>query len=282
MGFFRLSAILTIVLAVWAGAAQAEINRELYGPYQQILDQFLTEKDLSGGGLVSAFDYEAAVSQVDITQTLTKQREALKEFDLSRLGGEAESVAFWLNAYNFFMLDQILTQRPDGELIDSVWDYGGRINPFVDSVFNREKFVIDGQEYSLDQMEKEILLGDEYAEKGWKDARVHFAVNCASVGCPPLRDVIYTADNLEELLAENTRRAFLTDRHLKVEGDSLYVTELFKWYEDDFKEAAGSRKAFIEQWVDGDLAERVAKTSDIQFIDYDWALNKPSNFPEFR
>lgn len=276
------SVILTVVLAIWAGAVQAEINRELYGPYQQILEQFLTEKDLSGGGLVTAFDYEAAVSQDDTAQTLTKQREALKEFDLSRLEGEAESVAFWLNAYNFFMLDQILTERPDGELIDSVWDYGGRINPFVDSVFNREKFVIDGQEYSLDQMEKDILLGDEYKEKGWKDARVHFAVNCASVGCPPLRDVIYTADNLEELLAENTRRAFLTDRHLKVEGDTLFVTELFKWYEEDFEEAAGSRKAFIEEWVDEDLAERVAQTSEMKFIDYDWDLNTASNFPEFR
>lgn len=276
------SVILTVVLAIWAGAVQAEINRELYGPYQQILEQFLTEKDLSGGGLVTAFDYEAAVSQDDTAQTLTKQREALKEFDLSRLEGEAESVAFWLNAYNFFMLDQILTERPDGELIDSVWDYGGRINPFVDSVFNREKFVIDGQEYSLDQMEKDILLGDEYKEKGWKDARVHFAVNCASVGCPPLRDVIYTADNLEELLAENTRRAFLTDRHLKVEGDTLFVTELFKWYEEDFEEAAGSREAFIEEWVDEDLAERVAQTSEMKFIDYDWDLNTASNFPEFR
>jgi len=55
----------------------------------------------------------------------------------------------------------------------------------VDNVFEREKFVIDGEKYSLNQMEKEILLGQDYAERGWKDARVHFAVNCASVGCPP-------------------------------------------------------------------------------------------------
>lgn len=282
MMFYRLAAILAAVLAIWAGAVHAETNRELYGPYQKILDEFLEEKDLSGGGLVSAFNYEAAVSQDDATKTLTEQREALASFDLSRLEGEAESVAFWINAYNFFMLDQILTERPDGKLVGSVWDYGGRINPFVDSVFEREKFVIDGREFSLSQMEKEILLGDEYAEKGWKDARVHFAVNCASVGCPPLRDVIYTADNLEELLAENTRRAFQTDRHLRVEDDTLYVTELFKWYEEDFKEASGSRKAFIGEWVDGGLAERVAQTSSLEFIDYNWALNSPNNFAEFR
>lgn len=282
MRFTQMSATLSMLLILFAGVTRAEVNQEIYGPYQQILDQFLTEENLSGDGLVSAFDYQAAVDHDRTTQHLSEQREALAEFEVSGLEGREESVAFWINAYNFFMLDQILTERPDGKLIGSVWDYGGRVNPFVDSVFEREKFVIDRQEYSLSQIEKEILLGDEYADKGWKDARVHFAVNCASVGCPPLRDVIYTADNLEDLLSENTRRAFATDRHLKLEGDTLHVTELFKWYEEDFEEASGSRKAFIREWVDSSVADRVADTSDIEFIDYDWALNKPANFPEFR
>ena len=163
-----------------------------------------------------------------------------------------------------------------------MWDYGGRVNPFVDSVFDREKFLIDGRAYSLNQMEKDILLGEAYANKGWKDARVHFAVNCASVGCPPLRDVVYTADNLEGLLAENTRRAFATERHLEIKGDTLHVTELFKWYEGDFVEASGSRKAFIEKWADSALADRIEGTSELTFIEYDWSLNKPANFPTFR
>jgi hypothetical protein len=282
MRLFPLSATLTMLLILFSGIAQADVNSRIYGPYQQILEPFLTEKDLPGGGLVSAFDYQAAVGHERTAPALSQQREALAGFDLSSLVGRDESVAFWINAYNFFMLDQILTERPDGALVESVWDYGGRVNPFVDSVFDREKFLIDGQEYSLNQMEKEILLGDEYADKGWKDARVHFAVNCASVGCPPLRDVIYTADNLEHLLAENTHRAFNTDRHLRMESDTLHVTELFKWYEEDFKEASGSPKAFIKEWVGSSVAERVAETSDMKFIDYDWALNKPANFPEFR
>ncbi len=282
MRFFRLSATLILLLAAWAGAAQAGANSELYGPYQQILDRFLTEKVLPDDGLVSAFDYEAALNQQNLTERLSMQRKALKEFDLSRLQGEAESVAFWINAYNFFMLDQILTEKPDGELVSSVWDYGGRINPFVDSVFARKKFVVDGQQYSLDQIEKEILLGAKYSDKGWKDARVHFAVNCAAVGCPPLRKDIYTADNLETTLANNIRRAFNTDRHLRVEGSSLYVTELFKWYETDFVEASGSRRAFIQQWAEPSVAKQVAETTGLGFIDYDWSLNRPANFLSFR
>lgn len=266
----------------WLLPVSAEADEALFEPYQRLLTQHLTEATTAGGGLVSAFDYEAALASPQTDALLSDQRERLADFDTGKLAGKAESVAFWVNAYNFVMLDEILTERPDGKLVGSVWDYGGRVNPFVDNVFDRKKFRIDGQDYSLNQIEKEILLGDDYADKGWKDARVHFAVNCASVGCPPLRPVVYTAENLEVLLAENTRRAFATDRHLRVEGNTLHVTELLNWYEKDFVEAAGSRKAFVERWVNSSMADRVAQTSKIEFIDYDWALNEPANFPELR
>ncbi len=229
--------------------ASADINSGLYKSYEHLLTDYLVEKTLPGDGLVSAFDYQSALADDGLEQKLAEQRIALKTFNVEILAGWEESVAFWINAYNFFMIEQLLTERPDGELVFSVWDYGGRINPFVDSVFQRKKFVVDGQQYSLDQIEKQILLGDEYADKGWKDARVHFAVNCAAVGCPPLRKEIYTADNLETMLVDNTRRAFNTERHLRVEGNTLYLTELFKWYEEDFVEAAGSRRAFIHYGV---------------------------------
>jgi uncharacterized protein DUF547 len=283
MRFIRLPGLIAVLLVLFAaGAARAEVNTQLYAPYQQLLDRFLIEKDLPGGGLVSAFDYRAALDQGNTLTLLSDQRDALARFDPSGLDGRRESVAFWINAYNFFMVNQILTERPDGELVSSVWDYGGRINPFVDSVFQREKFVVGGQKYSLDQIEKGILLGADYADKGWEDARVHFAVNCAAVGCPPLRQALYTADNLESLLAENTRRAFNTDLHLGIEGNTLYLTELFKWYEQDFVEAAGSSRAFVQKWAEPSVADKAAETSDIGYIDYDWALNQPANFAAFR
>lgn len=264
------------------GLAWADINASLYQPYQSLLSNYLIERTTPGNGLVSAFDYQAALADKDLAQTLEQQRKALAEFDTGTLEAQKESVAFWVNAYNFFMLEHILAERPNGQLVSSVWDYGGRINPFVDSVFERESFVIGGKRFSLSQIEKGILLGKDYQSRGWKDARVHFAVNCASVGCPPLRDTIYTADNLERSLAENTRRAFNTERHLKIQGDTLYVTELFKWYENDFNGASGSTKAFIEEWADSAVVEGVAGTSSITFINYDWALNLPANFPELR
>ncbi len=258
--------------------AWADINPGLYQEYQELLTKYLTEQTLPGNGLVSAFDYDAAMADDELAKTLVSQRQALEQFDPETLEGREESVAFWVNAYNFFMLAQILTERPDGELISSVWDYGGRLNPFVDSIFERKKFVVGGKRLSLDGIEKGILLGKEYQSRGWKDARVHFVVNCASVGCPPLRKQIYTADNLEAMLEENTRRAFNTPYHLRISGDTLYGTELFKWYEQDFVEAAGSVRDFIDQWANDEVAVEVSRTSTLEYIDYDWSLNRPSNF----
>ncbi|ERS86572.1 hypothetical protein Q667_16145 [Marinobacter sp. C1S70] len=267
-------------LSLLSGVTTADPNRSLFKGYQSLLASYVIEQRLPGGGLVSAFDYLAALNDNATPQLLARQRTLLQEFDPRTLDGREESVAFWINAYNFFMVFQILTERPGDELVSSVWDYGGRLNPFVDNVFERERFSVGGRDYSLDGIEKGILLGEEYADKGWKDARVHFAVNCASVGCPPLRAQLYTADNLEQLLEENTRLAFNTPRHLRVSGDTLYLTELFKWYEEDFRQAAGSAKAFISKWATVEIAALVKGSAAVDSISYDWALNRPENFPE--
>ena len=260
----------------------SDLMKTTYAPYAALLANFLEEKDLPGDGLVSAFDYRAALSAPDTGELLQQQRELLSDFDTEQLDNRETAIAFWLNAYNFFMIEQILEQRPDGELVESVWDYGGRVNPFRDNIFERELFNVGGQKHSLDGIEKGILLGEQYRQRGWFDARVHFAVNCASVGCPPLRRQLYTPANVDELMSENTRRAFNTPRQLRVEEDRLYLTRLFDWYEEHFVTAAGSIRGFIREYADKELIEAIEATSTIRHINYDWDLNKPANFEEFR
>lgn len=279
MRFFLL--LLLALLLSLSPQTQADPVSEVFEDYQALLDKHLSEKDLDHDGLVSAFDYEGALDDDRSLALLEDQRQALKAFDLSRVDDRETANAFWLNAYNFFMIAHILEEQPDGELVDSVWDYGGRYNPFRKNVFERELFEIDGRKYSLDGMEKDILLGDDYWDKGWADARVHFAVNCASVGCPPLRAEIYTPDNVDALLAENTRRALNTEYHLKVDGNTLYLSSLFDWYEDDYAREAGSVRDWIREHADERIIEKMKVTKSIHHIDYDWDLNKPDNFPEF-
>lgn len=252
-----------------------------YQHFADLLEAHLVEKELPNDGLVSAFDYQAALERPRSMALIQQQRRTLENFDTSSLDTREAAVAFWLNAYNFFMIAQILEEQTNDELVESVWDYGGRYNPFRDNVFDFRKFDVGGNKYSLNQMEKDILLGDEYAERGWKEARVHFAVNCASVGCPPLRAKIYTPENLDSLLTENTRRALNTPRHLHIDGDTLYLTSLFNWYEGDYIEEAGSVRDFIRQYADQRVIDDMANTSRIRYISYDWSLNRPENFPEF-
>ncbi len=278
--------LLLLVGLLWptgipASTASNDAISAVYAPYAELLSDFLVEKDLPDDGLVSAFDYEAALADEATDQRLQRQHEMLAAFDTDTLNSREKAIAFWLNAYNFFMLAQILEERPGGSLITSVWDYGGRINPLRSNIFERELFDVGGQKYSLDGIEKGILLGDQYKQRDWFEARVHFAVNCASVGCPPLRQQIYTPDNVDHLMSENTRRAFNTPRQLRVEGNTLYLTRLFDWYEDHFTREAGSIREFIQAYADQTVIEDIQQADTIRHITYDWSLNKPANFDEF-
>lgn len=276
-----LTMLFALAVIMAATTATADSNRTVFAPFQTLLERHLQEKRLAGGGLVSAFDYAQALQDPDTRTLLRHQTDALADFDPEGLSGKAETVAFWINAYNAFMVLQILTDQPDGELVSSVWDYGGRVNPFKDNIFQRPLFTVGGTPYSLDQIEKGILLGADFEQKGWKEARVHFAVNCAAVGCPPLRKDLYTADNLESKLTDNTRLALSTPRQLRVDGSTLRLTALFDWYREDFEQEAGSVRQFIRQWAPPEVAAAVSQTDTIDTIDYDWALNRPENFPEW-
>lgn len=273
--------MLALVLMAGAHAHSADdVMRELFAPYQSLLEHHLEERDLPHAGLVTAFDYAAAVAVTETAALLAEQRSRLAEFDPQSLATRDAGVAFWLNAYNYFMIDYVLDNPQRGEIVGSVRDYGSLFNPY--RVFRRSVFEVGGRQYSLDEMEKDILLGDDYKSRGWKDARVHFAVICASVGCPPLRRAIYLPSTLEGMLAENTRRALSTERHLRAEGGTLYLTPLFDWYEADYVEEAGSVRDFILAHADERVRRQVESNAAIRFVDYDWNLNRPTNFPEFQ
>lgn len=289
----RASCYRSIKVALWllAGMTVSVIAGEherskpsiesLYGPYSELLQDYVKEKVLESGGLVSAFRYREASSDPRTADLLQRQRAMLSAFDPGMLQEKYEAIAFWLNAYNFFMIAHILDEQPDGEIVESVWDYGGRYNPFQSSIFERKLFSVGERRYSLDEIEKEILLGDEYRRKGWKEARAHFAVNCASVGCPPLRRELYTPGNVDKLMSENTRRALRTDRHMRIKDDAVWLSEIFDWYEKDYIEEAGSVRKFIKMYTD-DERHGPIEEARIRYISYDWRLNKPSNFSEFR
>ena len=173
---------------------------------------------------------------------------------------DRERFAFYVNAYNAWTLKLILTHYPG---IDSIKDIG----PFWKSPWKMEIARIDGGLLTLDEIEHDILRAQ------YRDPRVHFAVNCASLGCPPLRDTPFTGQELEEQLERATRDFINDPRRYQLDGDVLHVSRIFKWFSDDFD---NDPIAFFRRYAEGDLkAQLEARGADlgVAYLDYDWSLN---------
>ncbi|MGE5640415.1 MAG: DUF547 domain-containing protein [Clostridia bacterium] len=168
-----------------------------------------------------------------------------------------EQMAFLLNAYNAFTAAKVLSRYPD---LRSIRDFGVVFgNPFRD-----EFFMLLGRRASLDSIEHGML------RPRYKEARIHFALNCAAVGCPMLREEAYVASRLERQLEEQQAR-FLSDRSRnRVRGGRLEVSKIFDWYGDDFAPLPGYFAAHAG--LLGALPEEIRRMK-IDFLDYDWSLN---------
>jgi hypothetical protein len=175
---------------------------------------------------------------------------------------KAEQMAFLINAYNAYTVEKILTRYPN---INSIWDFGR----FFGNAFKEEFFTLLGRKFSLDRIEHETL------RPRYKEPRVHYAVNCASVGCPMLREEAYVAERLDRQLDEQARR-FLSDRSRnRVRDGKLHVSKIFDWFKEDF-EPRGRYFAQYAKLLSDDPSEQkllAAAALPISFLDYDWSLN---------
>ena len=185
-----------------------------------------------------------------------------------------EQLAFLINAYNAATVEKVLTRYPN---IKSIWDFGRVFgNPFKDEFVR-----LLGKTMSLDGIEHETIRKPGV----YDDPRIHFAVNCASVGCPSLREEAYTARQLDKQLDEQLSR-FLGDRsrnRFNAAKGRLEVSKIFDWYKKDFtsglrgirsrEEFFGRHAALLSDNAD-DQAKIRAGQLPIEFLDYDWALNK--------
>lgn len=182
----------------------------------------------------------------------------VKTEDLSR----NEQFAFYVNVYNAWTIKLILSKYPD---IDSIKDLGG----LFQTPWEKKIVEIEGKTLTLDDVEHKIL------RKRFADPRVHFAVNCASKGCPPLRSEPYRGSHLDAQL-DAMVSSFMNDpRRTRLEGQTLYVSKIFKWFSEDF---TGGLLPFVLRYATGDFKDRLEaakKDIRIRYLEYDWSLNGP-------
>ena len=192
------------------------------------------------------------------------------EFDTFR---REQQLAFLINAYNAFTVELILTEYPE---VTSIKELGSLFS----SPWKKKFFLLLGESQNLDGIEHDLIRGSGR----YDEPLIHFAVNCASIGCPALLDEAFVAEKLDQQLLESTER-FLNDRsrnRFDARTGTLEISSIFDWYAEDFSKGWRGYDSLHDffrthgDWITDD-AESVEKLREaalrIEFLDYDWSLN---------
>ena len=184
-----------------------------------------------------------------------------------------QRMAFLINAYNAFTIELVLTKYP---ALQSIKDLGS----LLQSPWKKKFFTLFGEPTSLDDIEQAMLR-----QRGaYDDPRIHFALNCASIGCPMLREEAYVAGRLDAQLDAQAER-FMSDRSRnRYNGATgeLEVSKVFDWYGADFQlghHGIASVAAFMARYasrltdVPAEQDKVRTQAARITFLDYDWRLN---------
>ena len=192
-----------------------------------------------------------------------------------------QQIAYLINAYNTFTLQAIIDHYP----IQARWFRWFTFTPKnsikqIDGVWTTLRWRVAGADMTLDEIEHDTL------RKEYGEPRIHFAVNCASVSCPPIRREPYVADRLDRQLILAARDFLATDLGLQVDGETLRVSSIFNWYGEDFidtyarlidAERSATERAIlgvVAKYGPSEASELAQEgVARIRFQRYDWSLN---------
>jgi len=230
-----------------AGSAQA--TRIDYTPWETVLKVYV-----DADGLV---DYGKLKANRNVLDNFIQNE--IENADLSALTKEAQK-AFWINAYNALTVRLIIDHYPlrFGGIRTINWGRPWDI-----------KMKAATRTLTLNQMEHDILRKWDPA-----DARIHFAIVCASIGCPVLREEAYRAEGLDAQLDDQVVRFINTPSKFRYDTDEgiLFLSPIMKWFKEDFDQNGGP-VAFFKGYVPADIASKLQKDTPVSWLEYDWGLN---------
>ena len=176
----------------------------------------------------------------------------------------AEQFAYWVNLYNAATVQVILDHYP----VASIRDIDISPGLFSNGPWGAQVTEVEGEALTLDDIEHRIL------RPIWGDPRIHYAVNCAALGCPNLQSVAFTAANTESLLEAGARTYVNHPRGARVDGGDLIVSSIYIWFDEDFGSSDAGVIAHLQRYATGALASDLAAATAIDDHAYDWALNE--------
>lgn len=224
---------LTLIFAAQFSSAQPD-----YTDYDRLLRRHVSKQGAVNYALLktnkASLDSVARAFQAAPPQTSWPQNQQL---------------AYWLNAYNLFTLKLMVENYPTTSIMNldggKTWDV--------------KRIDIGGKKYSLNDIENNVIRPQ------FKDARIHFALNCAAKSCPPLHNEAFTAKNVQKLL-ENRTRAFVRSSAMNLSEKEVKISKIFEWYATDF----GDLVAFLNRYSN----VKIAPDAKILYQEYDWKLNQ--------
>lgn len=231
-------------------------------PDHSIWDRLLKTYITKGNDDLNLVNYKAfkETGRVD----LTKYLKLLEATDVTKLN-RADQYAFWLNLYNAKTIDVVLDHYP----VASIRDIDISPGIFSNGPWGKKVTTINGIALSLDDIEHKIL------RVLWKDPRVHYGVNCASIGCPNLATEAYTGEKLDAQLDTGAIGFVNSTRGVKVENGNVTVSKIYSWFNEDFGSSEENILKHIRQYASTDLKKQLEGKADIYDYEYDWALNEP-------
>jgi hypothetical protein len=225
-----------------------------------VWDRFLSQYVNEGEDGINRLSYGAVTVQDRVA--LDGYVKNLSKVLVARLGPD-EQRAFWINLYNALTVQVVLNHHP----VSSIREIS--ISPGLFSVgpWKKKLIVIEGEKISLDDIEHRIL------RPIWADARIHYALNCAALGCPNLQRMAFTATNSSTLLDRGARAFVNHPRGVMVEDGRVRVSSLYMWFEPDFGDGELGVLQHLRTYAEPALKQLLASAMGIEGDDYDWALN---------
>jgi hypothetical protein len=211
----------------------------------------------------------AGINRVPYADVQADDRESLEKYidELSKLPirqfPRNEQLAYWINLYNALTVSLVLDHYP----VASIRDIDISPGLFAMGPWGKKLLVIEGQEVSLNDIEHRIL------RPLWQDPRLHYILNCASLGCPNLHNRAFPAAATDDVM-ENAARTFINHpRGVTVRDGRLYVSSIYSWFQADFGDSEQAVIQHLEHYASGELADSLAGMTRIQDDHYDWTLN---------
>lgn len=193
----------------------------------------------------------------------------LRRLSQVRISGHnrTEQLAYWINLYNAVTVDVILDRWP----VKTIRQINISPGLFSRGPWGKKLVTVEGVALSLDDIEHRIL------RPIWRDPRIHYAVNCASLGCPNLQPAAFTRANVHMLMDRGAREYVNHPRGVQVVDNALKVSSIYRWFKEDFGNSDASVIAHLKKYARPALRAQLERISDIDDDGYDWTINSARN-----